>query len=255
MKNADDISTISTTTVKMHANQMTPDQMNEASRKATAEGMKQIAEALAQKQKEAEIEEDFYKGSDNDDSSSASSGSSDESRRERRRRKSSRKQKKNPSGSIVEDKLEGRIHYLQLDLANAKVDTETAQDEVRALKAVYEPYKKANDNLALIHSAMDRSTKGLEDLSIKQLEMKIKLFADETKEHLLLLSVAVDKMQLSEMKGSMERIIASERRKFSTRLDDLRTVVWWRQAKGRAINAGLATLALLFFILLLRLMF
>ena len=122
------------------------------------------------------------------------------------------------------------------------------------MKALLEPYKKANENLALIHSAMERSTKGLEDMTIKQLETKIKLFADETREHLAFLAAAVDKMQLHEMKGAMDRIVASERRKFGVRLEDLHKIVWWRQTKEKAINVGLAIAAVCFFIVLLRLM-
>jgi hypothetical protein len=135
------------------------------------------------------------------------------------------------------------------------VDAETSQEEVRTLKAVFEPYKKANDNLALIHSAMDRSLKGLEDLTIKQLEAKVKLFDEETKEHLKLLETAVGKIQLHEMKFAMERIIKAETRKVLVRHDELENTIWWWRARERAINVGLAVAALCFFLFLLRLMF
>jgi len=143
------------------------------------------------------------------------------------------------------EKLESRIRYLQLDVANAKVDTQDAVAELGRLKDRLEPYIKANNELAFIASAIDRSSKGLDDLTIKQFKHKMELFASEVNEHIGLCAVAVGKIDLHQVKAGLERLIAAERRRVAKRTGELQTWLWWRLRMEEAAYAALAVLGLL----------
>lgn len=214
----------------MYRTPMTVQQMEEESRKATAEGMRQIAEALAKKQAEPKVSDDSSDGLTDD-----SDGDSDGSRKGRRRLPRRREPKtKTPAA----DKLEDRIRYLQLDLVNAKVDTEDARTEVVVLKGRLEPYTRANNELAFMRSALDRSKKGLDELTNMQLARKIGLFKEETTEHIVLCTAAVNKIELHEIKAGLERVIVAERRKIVNQLETLESILWWREMKLRAFVYG-----------------
>ena len=207
---------------------MTVQQMEEESRKATAEGMRQIAEALAKKQAEPKVSDE---SSDDDSDDSDSSDDRKGGRRSRRRREPKTK-------TPAADKLEDRIRYLQLDLANAKVDVDDARVEAVMLKARLEPYTRANNELGFMRSALERSKKGLEELTTKQLANKISLFKEESSEHIVLCTAAVNKIDLHEIKAGLERVIVAERRKIVNQLETLESILWWREMKLRALIYG-----------------
>ena len=99
----------------MYRPQLTPSQMEEASRKATAEGMREVAEALSKKNKNT------LNISDNSDTSD-SSDSDDVKISKSKPYVIQKTQVSNKSASI--EKLESQIHYLRLDLANTKVEAD-----------------------------------------------------------------------------------------------------------------------------------
>jgi hypothetical protein len=212
----------------MYRTPMTVQQMEEESRKATAEGMRQIAEALAKKQAEPKVSDE---SSDDDSDDSDSSDDRKGGRRSRRRREPKTK-------TPAADKLEDRIRYLQLDLANAKVDVDDARVEAVMLKARLEPYTRANNELGFMRSALERSKKGLEELTTKQLANKISLFKEESSEHIVLCTAAVNKIDLHEIKAGLERVIVAERRKIVNQLETLESILWWREMKLRALIYG-----------------
>ena len=211
---------------------MTTQQMEEESRKATAEGMRQIAEALAKKQAEPQVSDSSDDLSDSSSGTSRSGGSRSGGRRRTRHRREPKT--KTPAA----DKLEDRIRYLQLDLVNAKVDTEDARTEVVALKTRLDPYTRANNELGFMRSALDRSKKGLDELTNTQLARKIGLFKEETTEHIALCTVAVNKIELHEIKAGLERVIVAERRKILNQLETLESILWWREMKLLALIYG-----------------
>ena len=221
---------------------MTVQQMEEESRKATAEGMRQIAEALAKKQAEPKVSDES-----SDDLTDSDSSDSDDRKGSRRPRRRREPKTKTPAA----DKLEDRIRYLQLDLANAKVDVDDARVEATMLKARLEPYTRANNELGFVRSALERSKKGLDDLTNVQLARKIALFKEETTEHSALCRAAVNKIELHEIKAGMERVIASDLRKILNQLETLESILWWREMKVRGLvyGGGFAVLVLIVMLL------
>jgi hypothetical protein len=131
-----------------------------------------------------------------------------------------------------------------LDLANAKVETQDAVGEMSRLKDRLEPYIRANNELAYITSAIDRSTKGLDDLTIKQFKNKMELFVSEVNEHIGLCAVAVAKIDLHQVKAGLERLIAAERRRVAKRVGELQTWLWWRLRMEEAAYTALVVLGL-----------
>lgn len=220
---------------------ITEEQRKEEARIATEEGMREVAAATASAAAAAADEEDF-----DDCCSSCSEESADRGRRRGRGRGSG-----SGSAAAATEKLESRVRYLQLDLANAKVDTQDATDELGRVKERLAPYIKANNELAFIASAIDRSTKGLEDLTIKQFKHKLDLFVSEVNEHIGLCTVAVGKIDLHQVKAGLERLIAAERRRVVKRTGELQTWLWWRLRMEEAAYTALVLLGLLLFYWLL----
>lgn len=149
----------------MFCTQKTAEQMAEESRKATIEGMRQVAEALKRKKKRRV---------------SLESSSSDES-------------------FVVEEstsKLEERIHYLQLDLSNAEVEKQDLKEEVDKLKNRLNPYKRINEEVQNLNSSLDRATRNCDGLTLEQLEKKLSTFIEEFTEHYQLCQVQMNKLDL-----------------------------------------------------------
>ena len=215
---------------------MTEEQRREEARIATEEGMRELATATAAAAAAAATAAD-----DDDDDEYFSSSSSDSSEGRGRGRKRGHSGR---SAAAATEKLESRIRYLQLDLANAKVETQDAVADVGRVKDRLEPYIKANNELAYIGSAIDRSTKGLDDLTIKQFKHKMDLFISEVNEHIGLCAVAVGKIDLHQVKAGLERLIAAERRRAGKRTSELQTWLWWRQRGEEAAYAALLLLGL-----------
>jgi len=199
---------------------MTPAEAAEQSRIATAEGMREMAAALNER---ATLNCSPVTSIDSDDSYD-SSDSSDSSNL--RRRKRARKSKRNASGSSEHEK---RSHYLQLELANARVDVDDLKAELAKLKESLDPYSVINNELSYIKSAIDRSNKELDTLTLPQLEKRATLYADEYKEHISLCNVAVNKLPLAEVKNSFARVLVAERKRAIKAEDSISRTIWIRK--------------------------
>ena len=180
----------------MFSTKMTPAAAAEQSRIATAQGMRDVAAALAAAQYEPILESD----------GSCDDSSSDSSRKRKRRRR-----RTTPSRSIHED--ESAAHYVRLELMNAKVDNDDLRTEISKLKDSLDPYNVINNELAYIKSSIERSNKDTEQLTLIQLEKRRFLFKEEYKEHIALCSAACSKLTLAEVKSSFLRIIAVEKKR------------------------------------------
>jgi len=212
---------------------MTSEQMKEESRKATEVGLREVAEALAKKQAAAPAS--------SDEESDSSSGHS----RARGRRSGRGSRDSSKKDTALTDRLESRIRYLQLDVANAKVEIQDAQALYEGAKGRLDPYIKANHEFGFIQSAIDRSSKGLDDLTIKQFRTKMNLFTEEAKEHLGLCALAINKLDLHQVKAGLERVLAVERRRVAKRAEELNTTLWWLEKREVAAWSALITVAVL----------
>jgi isoleucyl-tRNA synthetase len=195
---------------------MTLAQMEEASRKATVDGMREIAEAFAKKNNKEQPDSDTTTTTDSDDKNV----------------KYVRKSKENKSNtnSAVE-KLESQIHYLRMDLINSKVELDDTRTDVNKYKNISDLYVKINNELGFIRSAIDRSNKNLTDLTIKQFKNKVALFVEEANEHVVLCEQSINKIELHEIKFALERIINAEKKKINRYNNELQDQIWWMEAK------------------------
>lgn len=210
---------------------MTAAQMAEESRKATAEGMRQIAAALAERKVQHSSPLSVSDDSD--------SGSED-GRRNRRKRHT-------PSESDFKVRqLESRTHILGVELAAAKVEVDDMRQERDTLKGQIEVFGRINNELALLKSATGRVMKGTETLSLNQLVQRSRLFKEEMTEHAALCYAALGRITQDEIRSGITRVIESEKRKAATLSSSLGWVIWRNQAYVFGMSGALiCSLALL----------
>ena len=209
-------------TNKIFTVRCSPEQAAEQSRIATAEGLKQVAAALAER---AASGKQSDTDSESDDSYDSSDSSRDRGSRRKRRRRS-----KNRSDKPDAQEAERRAYYLQLDLANAKVDVEEFRTEVSKLKTIIDPYKVINNELTYLRGAIDRSTKDLELLTLAQIEKRLILYKEEYNEHIALCSAAVAKLvDLAEIRVCFMRVLNAERKRAVKAEHSVEFVIWVRK--------------------------
>lgn len=202
----------------MYARQVTVEQMEEEKRRATAEGMREIAAALAARNIN-NPEEDFM-SSDDDCCSEPRS----------------RKPRVVHIDTSVTEKLEKRNHYLQLELSNALVDVEDANTKVDGLSKALAPYKKLNDELSFLKGSLDRALLNTDKLTGAQLYGKLKLFQEEATEHASLSMVALNKIEQLEIKAGLMRLLAAEKKRFVKVENSFKWVVFITQTKEASIR-------------------
>jgi hypothetical protein len=174
---------------RVFTKRMTVEEMAEQSRKATAEGMRELAAAAAafatRKQQPS-----VYEDSDCDWESEHES----------------------PKMASIE-KLESRIHYLTLDLTNATVELDDANLKIDQLSLQMTPFRRVNDELTYLKSSLTRALKDTGGMNKNQLELRFKLFREEANEHAALCNASIGRIELDEVKQGMLRVLNSERRR------------------------------------------
>lgn len=228
----------------MYRQQLTPSQMEEASRKATADGMREVAEAL--NKKENKINKD---NSDTDNSNSDTDSSSNV--KKSHTSKSFIIQKKVSDNSAVIDKLEQQVHYLRLDLVNSKVEIDDARKEVIKLKSINDIYTKINNEFGFIRSAIERSQKNLDDLTVKQFKYKVALFIEEANEHVGLCERSINKIELHEIKFALERVLVAERKKIVKYTSDLNYKIWVKELYATLFNFSIILFVIIIIIIVM----
>lgn len=159
----------------------------EQMRKATAEGMREIAVALAKKRVLSEFDSD----SDSESDSSA--------------------EYINHFGKPTKSvNLETRIHYLKLDLSNAKVEIDDIKSELTLAKQRINTYNEINKELSVLASyggwLLDANS-----LTIKQLQLKHTSFIQDTEKHITLCDNAIKMCDLADLKNSLSKVLAIEK--------------------------------------------
>jgi len=210
---------------KIYTVRCTPEQAAEQSRIATAEGLREVAAALAQRAASGKQPDTDY----DSDESTESSESSSRSRSRSHRRKRRRHDKKSGDRSAGNE-FERRAQYLQLELGNAKVDVEDLRTEVSKLKSNLDPYKTINNELTYLRGSIDRSNKDLELLTLPQIEKRMTLYKEEYNEHMALCSAAVAKLvDLAEIRVCFMRVLNAERKRATKAENSLEFVIWMRR--------------------------
>jgi hypothetical protein len=213
----------------IYTNHVSAEQMEEQKRKATAEGMRELAAAMAARSARVMNPEDESEVSDMD-------YSSDEE--ERRANKRSRTGPKviHVSNSGTVEKLESRIRFLQLDLTNAHVDVEDAKAKVEKLTDTIAPYKRVNDELAFLKSSLVRALQNTGNLNKIQLDLRFKLFKEEANEHAALCNAAINKVELDEVKAALLRVLTAERKRIVQTERNFKMVIFKAHAKELTIK-------------------
>ena len=179
---------------------MTPAEVAEQSRIATAQGMREIAAAMSATVRDSD--ESYY--SDSSDSSTETQS---------KRKKTNVKKQSHDESRANYLKEESRARYLQLELANAAVDLDDAKQEIVKFKALVEPYTAFNNEMAFLKSSIERSNKEISQLTLLQLEKRLCLFKEEYGEHAARCATAVSKVPLAEVGSAFSRVLVVEKRR------------------------------------------
>ena len=214
--------------VPIYTNHVSVEQMEEQKRKATAEGMRQLAEAM--KGRNVMNPED-----DASDVSDMDYSSEDERPRSNKRHRSGPKVINLSNNGNIE-KLESRIRFLQLDLTNAHVDVEDAKTKVEQLTGTLVPYKRVNDELAFLKGSLVRALQNTDNLTKIQLDLRFKLFKEEANEHAALCNAAINKIDLDEVKAALLRVLIAERKRIVQTENNFKTVIFKAHAKELTIK-------------------
>jgi hypothetical protein len=201
------------THMPVYTRRVTFEQMNEESKKATAEGMRQLAEVIAKQKKYPEKCSEFDPKSDSNFESESDSDS--ESTHEYYNKSKRRKRSRSPQSTQTIDKLENKIRFMGLDLMNAHVEIEENKEKVETLTAQLMPLKRVNDEIGYLKSSMNRALKGIEIMNKLQLEARHKLILEEANEHATMCNVACLKIDIEEVKNGMLRVLNAERKRLS----------------------------------------
>ena len=189
-------------------------QMKEESRAATAEGMREIAAALASKGPDVDSDSSVELLDSTDDSSYTSSSSGSGSRRHRRHHhRRSKHRKSDGGGSAAVDKMEQRVHYLKLDLSNAKVETEELRAEVNRLKAKTLAFDNVDKQFAALKKIMNDAVEDTSDLNRKQVQNKYYRFLEESAKQVEVCSTALVSIEPNNIRLALTRVNEAEKRK------------------------------------------
>ena len=191
----------------IYSTRVSAEVMAEQSRKATAEGMRDLATAM--KKKQTLSDSDHYY-------SDSSSGAPERSKRRAR----------HDNNSVHVHQLEQRLDVMRLEVANAKVDCEDTQRASATLKAQLAVYGRINNALALLKSSMMRMAVKPKDQTVEQLERRLTLFKEEIHEHGVQCQVAMLNLNQDEIKTSITRAIEADKRKSVVLATNLEWVIW-----------------------------
>jgi hypothetical protein len=217
---------MSDTHFPVFSTRVTAEEMAEQSRKATAEGMKELATAMSNKRIFNE------KKSENFDSE-YDSDSDIYSNYNKKFKKSNSTQDMNIVVNL--EKLENRIHYLGLDLTNAKVEIDDANTKIEELNKQITPYMRINDELVFLKSSLSRALKDTENMNMLQLEQRLKLFNEEANEHSVLCNTAILMIEHNEIKIGMLRVLNAERKRIVQLVNSLKFLMFKTRIKNTII--------------------
>jgi len=208
----------------IYTNHVSVEQMEEQKRRATAEGMRELAAALAARKANVMNPEDESEVSDMDYSSD------EEDRRASKRSRTGPKVIHVTNSGVVE-RLENRIRFLQLDLTNAHVDVEDAKTKVEKLTDTIAPYKRVNDELAFLKGSLTRALQNTDKLTKNQLDLRFKLFYEEANEHAALCNASINKIELDDVKAALLRVLTAERKRIVQTEKSFKLVIFKAHAK------------------------
>ena len=209
----------------VYTTRVTPEQMAEQSRIATAQGLRDVAAALAAKAKNPLLPK---RHNEEDDSLSDSSSTGSHRSGAKRRRKSRRRSRsRSPARSNSDEKA---AHLLRVELSSVMVEKEDLLQEITKLKAQLQPYSAVNNELALIKSAIERLNKDTTDLTIAQLEKRQNLFHEEFAEHKALATVASAKIAYADVKNCVLRVLNAEVKRSALEDKKLTITIWYRKS-------------------------
>jgi len=230
-------------------------QMKEQSRIATAEGMKAVAEALASKglKTDSDSSIELLDSEDEDASSYTSTSSGSGSRRHRRHHHRRRKHRKSDGGgSTAVDKMEQRVHYLKLDLSNAKVETEELRTELNRLKAKTMAFDNLDKQFAALKKIMNDAVDDTSDLNRKQVQNKYYRFLEDSAKQVEVCATALVSIEPNNIRLALTRVNEAEKRKLIAIERSFHFILTMKRLKEYALYAMMGLCVILIMWILFR---
>lgn len=213
-------SMVEATTPKFYAKRMTPEEMAEQSRIATAEGLREVAAALAARDPPSHHESDAKLTSASD---------SEESEYNSLPRVKRRRYNTIFGHGQTNNRTEMGSHLLKVQLASEMVEKDDLTKTVDDLQYQLQHYKSIENELVLMKSAIERLNKDTAEQTIAQLIKRQNLIREEFTEHKALATISTSKVPYAELRLCFQRIIAAETRRNDLQDKLLTTTIWYRQ--------------------------
>lgn len=186
--------------VRTFCTQMTPSQMAEESRKATEEGLKQLANFVAHNRNKVSTLRPTTRARHESDSDSDSDSTASTSSKKRKRSRLI----DSSDVKVISNNLESKIRYLKLDLVNAKVEIDEQKAIVLTHSEKLQKYLKIDTELSILNNLVDSSLKNISSYTLEQIENKYRAFTNKSNEHLELCTQAIATIPHQDVASSLE---------------------------------------------------
>jgi hypothetical protein len=186
--------------VRSFCTQMTPSQMAEESRKATEEGLKQLANFVAHNRNKVSTLRPTTRASHYSESESDSDSTTSTSSKKRKRSRLV----DSSDVKLISNNLENKIRYLKLDLVNAKVEIDEQKAIVLTHSEKLQKYLRIDSELAILNNLIDNSLNNINSYTLEQLENKYRTFKNKSTEHLEICTHAISTLPHQDVASSLE---------------------------------------------------
>jgi len=153
----------------------------EESKKATEEGLKQVAEAMLKQRAESKEAVDSTDSEDSDDGHIII-------------------RRKRDNGEVKT--LETRVHYMKVELASSIAQLDDLKKQLESLNTRFNVFNEIELNLAYL-SSLDFYLKGMDKLTLEELQQKMVAFNEERYKYVKICTDNITSLEHQELKKSM----------------------------------------------------
>ena len=163
----------------------TNEQAMEESKKATEEGLKQVAEAMLKQRAESKeaVDSVYSEGSEDSDDGHIII------------------RRKNRDNGEVKT-LETRVHYMKVELASSIAQLDDLKKQIESLNTRFNVFNEIELNLAYL-SSLDFYLKGMDKLTLEELQQKMVAFNEERYKYVKICTDNITSLEHQELKKSM----------------------------------------------------
>jgi Fe2+ transport system protein B len=121
---------------------------------------------------------------------------------------------------------------MQLEVANAMTTAQELKQKMEEMNKRLQLYIDVDEYFTFIHWATENSFNKLEGLTVDQMARKIRLFHEDSNEHIVLCSKTINQIEHHQIKSALQRVLASETRRTEKRVKEMERALLIKQVRG-----------------------